>query len=73
MKNLCIQVLSIARLRHFCINHRISGYKNKEMAVTCTMYDPNQNSDNKGDDSDVDCIARMVVREVSKCKKKNSK
>ena len=67
IKNLSIQELSVARLRLFCTHHRISGYKNKTKdvtcglilqharlkAITCTMYDPKENSNNKEDDTNV--------------------
>ena len=87
IKNLSIQELSVARLRLFCSHHRISGYKNKRKdvtcglilqhtrlkAITCTMYDPKENNDNKEDDTDVSKNAGMVASKVPKPKKRKSK
>ena len=87
IKNLSIQELSVARLRLFCIHQRIPGCKNKTKdvtcglilqharlkAITCTMYDPKENSDNKEDDTDVRKIAGMVASEAPKPKKRKSK
>ena len=87
IKNPSIQELSVARLRLFCTHHRISGYKNNTKGVTCglipqharlkaityTMYDPNESSDNKKDNTDVSKIAGMVASEVPKPKKRKSK
>ena len=75
IKNLSIQELSVARLSLFCTHHRISGYQNKTKdvtcvlilqharlkAITCTMYDSKENSDNKDDDTDISRIVGMVA------------